>query len=174
MLASLRRERLCATPLGGRRNVTEPPTVHPADGQQLFLGARHAGTYFWSGVDLAGALSRPFTGRLAGRHAICGPRQLAKKLGGVRAAAAGICSRTDPRRPRARVRIQDAALRGLQQPAVAIDAARGEPRELPSRAGHDIAAATGREADANRFDAFLSRARGRGERVTPTILLKRK
>ena len=61
----------------------------------------------------------------------------------------GIRRGADAVRPRPRHGIQDPKIRRLQQPAVAIHAASGESRHLPSRTSHHAAASAWREGPCN-------------------------
>src|SRR6266567_1402903 len=64
-------------------------------------------------------------------------------------------------RPRACDGVQDAQIRHLQQPALAIDAACGESRDLPSWPGDNAFATAWGRAGAHRPDALLPRTLSR-------------
>jgi hypothetical protein len=108
-----------------------------------------------SSFSLAGALSRTFAVCVAGCRAILRRSESERTMAGTRSAPAGLRQRTNAIRPRPRDRVQDAQVRHPQQPTLAIDAARCESWDVPSRPGDNHVATAWSRAGFDRPDAFL-------------------
>src|SRR5712692_11853165 len=94
--------------------------IYEAAGLELWLSARYAGAYLRCGMDLAGAFSGALARVAAGRFAILRYRHTARAVDGTRGAAAELRRQTHTRRPGPGHGVQDAEVRRLPQPAVAI------------------------------------------------------
>src|SRR5690348_9575347 len=116
-------------------------------------------------MGLAGAISRALACVPAGCGGVRGCAESSRKMGRTRGAAAGVRRESEARGLASRDGVQHAEIRNVPESAMAIDAARGESRDLPSRAGDDAAAATRGATYLDGPDALLPRARDGGERV---------
>src|SRR5260221_2476358 len=109
-------------------------------------------------MDLAPALSGYFTICFAGPFVADDRRSAAHTLVGTGIKAPRIRGPADAGRSGSSHGIQDPELRRLSKPSLALHAASGESRHLPSRTGYDAAPPARCEAHFDRLDAFLSGA----------------
>src|SRR5260370_38873226 len=118
---------------------------------------------------LARALSRPLAGLAPGSVSIPRFHQPPRAMAGTRIGASALCSRPGARRPQSRHGIQNAQIRRLSQPPLAIHAAPRQSRQLPSRSGYDHAPPAWRATHRYRSHALLPRTRHRGRRMTRSV-----
>src|SRR2546425_9082080 len=117
----------------GRGFGADDRTVHEATGFELFFGAGYASAYPGRGMGVAGTISGQNAEFLAGWVAVHRSREFAHGLAGTGSATTEVRWRIDAGRLKPGDGVQNAEIRDVQQSAVAIDAARGESRDVPSR-----------------------------------------
>src|SRR5437879_6385942 len=110
------------SPFAERRRKAYSGAVHATAGLELLFCTPHVGAYLWRGMDLARALSRTFAVWVAGCDPIPRCGKSARGMARTRRPSAGLRSRTIAITPRPRNGVQDAQVRHLQQPPLAIDA----------------------------------------------------